>query len=320
MVEWYQQYLDGIDLNEVSSILQLGGFPDTDTQNWVFEQAALCRLSFATLPSSVYDAEKRFNFPVISKTQSGMAKGRPRTARWAYWLGYIVKKDLLSNGKQLTSGYLSQLIALLLCSKVPPQSVEVRTIFGKLKKEAEACAMRTASIILKDTLKPEETDKQFIKHLKADFEWDLSPDTQMWPMVENGRVRDEWLNSVANLRRSILKKIKKHGLLIGQEPQIKAQGYTRLIQGLPVGSVAATTSVLADNIHLEKGKDIRTPKPLLEQDISSLGEVSITQTRSAEMIQVALRFPTQAMNIDEPFVAVLIATPRWLQEWKIANS
>jgi hypothetical protein len=56
MAGWYQQYLDGIDLKKIASLLQQSGINDQSTREWLFENAALCRLSFATL---ILSSDKR---------------------------------------------------------------------------------------------------------------------------------------------------------------------------------------------------------------------------------------------------------------------
>ena len=72
------------------------------------------------------------------------------------------------------------------------------------------------------------------------------------------------------------------------------------------------------NIHLEKSKEMPIPKPILEQDISSFGEISTSMSKNAQESTLKLNFPMQAMGIDEPFAAALVAMPAWWQEWLLA--
>jgi hypothetical protein len=312
MTGWYQQYLDGIDLKKIPALLQQFGINDLSTYEWLFENAALCRLSFASL---ILSSEKGrlFHAPqgaIISQTQFGMVKGRPKTARWAYWLGYLVRRDLIIQGKQPTSEFLSKLIGILLSRHIP--AVEVRTILGDLRKEAEKHATEAAQGLLKNALQQELSDNQYIDQVKTDIEKTLSPKAQYWPAIENGKVREGWLEDVRQIRGSILARVKKYGPLAGEGPLISVERATKLIEGMPLGSLVGHSPIESGTIHMGKSQSMPIPPPMLEQ----IGDVSLSQTKHAEGGgTTSLKFPTRALDINQPYAAAIQALPHWWSEW-----
>jgi len=311
MTEWYQQYLKNIDLKKIYSLLQHSGVNEQSIYDWLCQEGALCRLSFANLIMSS-DKGHIFHYPqeaIISQTQFGMKRGAPKTARWAFWLGYIVRRDLLIQGKQPTSEFLSKLISILLKRNVP--AVEVRTILGQLRKEAKKHATEVAQGLLKNTLNQEVSENKYRSQMKTDLEETLSPNDQIWPAIENGKVREEWLKDVLQVRRSILKRVRKHGPLAGQEPLVEIKHATRLIQGAPLGLTGGAPAQPGE-IHIGKSQTIPAPQPVLEQ----IGDVSLSHTKHAEGGgTTSLKFPDYAVDINQPYAAAIIALPVWLQEW-----
>jgi len=139
MPQTWEWYLPDVSTQRISQLLRDCGVPEPDAESWtqgVLQRAALCRLAFASLegttdrlPQSSYPAEA-----VISQTQYGMRRGRPRTARWAVWAAYILCEELNMLGTRPAYQFAAKLIGILLGRTMPPG--EVKQFFVGVQREA----------------------------------------------------------------------------------------------------------------------------------------------------------------------------------------
>ncbi len=198
----------------------------------------------------------------------------------------------------------------------PPKfGVEVRTKFSEIRKNSIKHATEAAREFLQNTLNPEISNRAFGKHFKSDMEEVSTPESQWWPVIENGKVRDEWLDAMLKTRSSILRRVKKHGPLAGQAPLLEIKTQTKLIHGAPLTDVVGNSPQPSGEIHLDKSKEVSLPRPLLQQDLSSFGEVALSIAKKADGSTASLKFPVDFLTIQEPFAAALVALPVWWNEW-----
>ncbi len=318
-VQWWEQYLDDVPKDKVEEALTESGLYVPSVITWLFEKAAECRLAFASLSLNEHNDTEKPSFPVpeksiISQTRFGMAKGRPKTAQWAFWFGYMLKDDLSTKEKKPTSDYLAKIIGLLL-NRRRVAGVEVRTKFSEIRKDAEKHATETARDYLHNNLNPEISSTAFGKRFKSDMEEVSTPENQWWPVIENGKVRDEWLDAMLKTRSSILRRIKKHGPLAGQAPLLEIKTQTKLIHQAPLTELVGSSPQPSGEIHLDKTKEVPLPRPLLQKDLSSLGEVALSISKKEDGSVTKLKFPADVLAIQEPFAAALVALPAWWNEW-----
>ncbi len=317
-MQWWEQYLDDVPKDKVEQALTESGLYVPSVIAWLFEKAAECRLVFASLSLNESNDTERPSFPVpeksiISHTRFGMAKGRPKTAQWAFWFGYMLKDDISTKERKPTSDYLAKIIGMLL-NRQNLTGVEVRTKFGTLKRDAEKHATDAAREYLQN-LNPEISNKAFGKHFKSHMEEVSTPENNWWPVIENGKVRDEWLDAMLKTRSSILRRVKKHGPLAGQAPLLEVKTLTKLIHGAPLTDMVGGSPLPSGEIHLDKSKEVPLPRPLLQKNLSSFGEVALSIAKKADGSTMSLKFPADVLTIQEPFAAALVALPVWWNEW-----
>ena len=132
-------------------------------------------------------------------------------------------------------------------------------------------------------------DEEFSAYSREWLSKDLQSDTQMRPMIVDGRLNDAWLERIVGVRRAILRDVNKLGLLTGEPPMIRLLPISQLYRGLPLGPPPPQT------IHLGKSLDVKSPT------------VSMPTT-----VSVSLNLSTP------PYRAVLCALPRWWEEWEAA--
>jgi len=315
MPEWWTKYLGDIAKDEIVSLLTKEGFANPHAaQQWINEEAAHCRLSFASL----VDTDERalsFSVPkeaIISCTQLGMSKGRPQTARWGFWTGYLLKQEC-SREKDLSSRFLAELIGILLGYGV--RSEKVRTIFPELRREAEEQATSAARMFRENILKPDLSEKQFKRDLTSYIGKDLLPDSSMPPMIEQGTLSEDWVQNVIATRKAILRRIRKHDLLGGQNPIIRTSSLTRVVVNVPLNPLnppVGSSSSEGGMIHLEKSNDVPIPLPVLRQEKS----MSFSFTGDKDGGTTSIGFPQSSLDKQDPFAAALYAVPMWWFEWQ----
>lgn len=318
-MQWWEQYLDDVPKDKVEEALKEYGLVDPSVIIWLFEKAAECRLAFASLSLNGNNVKERLSFDVpeksiISHTRLGMAKGRPKTAQWAFWFGYMLKGYISTQERKPTSDYLANIICILLNRRYIT-GVEVRTKFGKFRKDTKEHATEAARECLQNNLNPEISNAAYGKKFKSDMEETCTPETRMWPLIEKGKVRDEWLKAMLKTRISILRRVKKHGPLAGQAPLLFIRTLAKLIHGVPLTDVVGSSPQPSGNIHLDKSKEVPIPHPLLQQNLTSLGEVALSVSKKDDESTMSLKFPGNALAIQEPYAAALVALPVWWNEW-----
>lgn len=320
MNQWWEQYIDSKSMEGIILLFKQQGLENEKFNRWVFENAALCRLAFSSL--NMESRKPGFTEvpkeAIISQTKVGMGKGRPETAKWAFWISYIIRQKINIKGKQATSNFLGEFTGILLNRIV--SDVEARTKFSGIRKAIETHAEGAARFLLVNVLKEKLSDQRFREYTFSTFKDVLKENTQMWPMVENGKIRDEWLENTVRVRASILKRAQKNGPLAGQLPEINILSATKLIQGLPLNKLSSIAVDQPGKVHLEKNKDVDLPQPLLEQEeISIIGEVLLSHSRIGKENKTALRFPEDALNIRQPYASAIVSMPNWWREWHMTH-
>ena len=322
-MQWWEQYLDDIPKDKVEKALREYGLVDPSVITCLFEKAAEYRLAFAFLSLNDNNDKERLSFDVpeksiISHTRLERTKGRPKTSEWAFWFGYMLKGYLSTEERKPTSDYLAKIICFLLNRK-NLADVEARTKFSEFRKDANRHATEAAREYLQNNLSPKISNAVYGKKYKSEMEETCTPESYMWPLIEKGKVRDEWLKAMLKTRISILRRVKKHGPLAGQEPILFIRTLTRFIHGVSLTDVAGSSPQPSGDIHLDKSKEIPLPRPLLQQNLTSLGEVALSVSRKDGESTMSLKYPGNALVIQEPYVAALVALPVWWSEWISLN-
>jgi hypothetical protein len=251
---------------------------------------------------------------IISHTRLGRTKGRPKTSQWAFWFGYMLKGYISTEERKPTSDYLAKIICILLNRK-NLTDVEVRTKFGTFTKDANKHATESARECLQNDLKPGISNAAYGKKFKSEMEETCTPESYMWPLIEKGKVRDEWLKAMLKTRSSILRRVKKHGPLAGQEPILFTKTRTKLIHGVSLTEVVGSSPQLSGDIHLDKSKEIPLPRPLLQQNLTFLGDVALGVSKKDNRSTMSLKFPSKALIVKEPYASALVALPVWWNDW-----
>ncbi len=318
---WWKFYLSDVPLDEVKGLFAGQGIEQAALDRlmeWIFDQAGLCRLAFASL-TGTDEKQIQSDVPpeaIISQTNIGLTRGRPKTARWAFWAGYIIQKDLRGYGLTLTSEFMSEFIGRLLSRSIP--AVEVRTIFGELRAETIKHATDTARSFLNYPLRQELSDQRYKEQLVSQLSKGLDSETVMEPMVKDGKLDEGWVKGVVETRRSILRRIKRHGLLTGRSPEVLARSSTKLAVGLPANMRAFNnrTKPKIGAIHL--GKSLSVPEPQSVMDMPSLEDnFSFSLSRNDEGDNVlSLSIPMEAFEMRDPVQAYIVSVPMWLLEWQ----
>lgn len=314
MVEWWGKYFNNDSIEKVKILLQQFGKDDPTLHERLLERAALCRLSFASLKLNTEEA-KAFGIcseAVISQTCYGMKEGHPKSAKWAFWVGYLIKKELKFNGKPPSSDFLSKLISILLTRKVTQE--EARTKFSQLKSDAEDHAIKAARVFLRNNLFADLDDTEYETALN-NYMGRFSETAQVGSFIVNGKIPKEWQDAIVKIRRSILMHIGAYGLLAGQEPFVKFDTATKIIHGVPIGGFVSDRPIPKGTIHLEKANEIDFPQPVLQQTINPV-ESSLNIKKDKEGGTMSLNFPVEAVTKGEPYAAAIIAVPVWWPTWQ----
>jgi hypothetical protein len=319
-VEWWKKYFSDKEIEKVKFLLQENGKDDPGLHCRLLEKAALCRLSFATLKVDIQEARTFGGCPesVISQTTYGMKKSRPITAKWAFWTGYIVRRELEVEGKPPTSAFLSELITVLLSRKVTAE--EVRTKFSQLRKDARNHATEAARILFMNNLFPDLCDSTYEADLRNYIENSYSESSQLSWFIVNGKIPEEHLKDIIKIRRSILMLIGIYGQLVGQEPIIAVDQASKIMHGIPIpvgGGFVFNSPIPKGTIHLEKANEIPFPEPFLQQTTKPIGQASINIGKDNQGGgTLTVNFPIEALTDGEPQAAAIRAVPAWLPTWQ----
>ncbi len=318
-MSWWKSYLSDVPLDEVQDLFTGTGIEGVELDSlmeWVFDRIGLCRLAFA----SIIDTDGVSSTPsvplaVISQTRIGLATGRPKTAIWAFWAGYIIRESLRKDGLQITHEFLSKLIGLLLARSVP--SVKVRTQIGKLRNIAKEYATKAAYTFLKNPLKQELSEKEFKERLITVINEGLDAETINPPMVKNGKLDKKWVKRVVEKRRSILHRVEKHGPLVDHAPHVYLESATKIgTLHMNVASLNKYTKPKTGSIHF--GKSLAVAEPLPRVEVPSLANkfgMSLDKNDEGNNVS-SLTIPREALEVKEPGQALLLSVPVWLPEWR----
>ncbi len=296
MPQGWEWYLPDVPTENISRLLRECGIPEPDAEpltQGVLETAALCRLAFSSLQGTT-ERLPRWSCPaeaIISQTQYGMQRGRPRTARWAVWAAYILCEELNMQGKQLSYRFIGKLVGVLLDRTMPPG--EVKRIFVGLQREAEAHATAAAHALLENNLKKDWSPKTFAQWITGMFGEGLLPTSEMPPMIDHGRVSDQWLQDLLNTRRAILQRVKQYGSLARSSPLVWVSSTSRILTGLPLGGSPGP----GGSLHFGKALEVPTPSVPFEGGTTT---VSI---------------PRRLLD-SPPYAAVLYAVPVYWHQWQ----
>jgi len=88
-----------------------------------------------------------------------------------------------------------------------------------------------------------------------------------------------------------------------------------LIHGAPLTDVVGSSPQPSREIHLDKSKEVPVPRPLPQQNLTSLGEVALSVSRKDDGSTMSLKFPGKALMIQELYAAALVALPVWWNAW-----
>src|SRR5574337_346638 len=320
MHEWWKSYFSEEIIEKVKLLLQKSGKDAPALHEELLEKAALCRLSFASLKLDQHEMRVGNGCAeaVITETHYGMKKSRPSSAKWAFWIGYFVKRELVFNGKPPSSDLLAKLISILLTRKVTQE--EVRTKLSQINQDAKKHATEAGSVLFRNALKPLLSDPDFEADLKAFIEdCGFSETSRINSFIVNGKIPEERLKAIIKIRRYILLRIGLYGLLAGQEPHVKVDYSTKIIHGVPIGTFVSNSPIPQGTIHLDKASEVPYPKPVLQQNTNSIGETSLTIKKEKESVgSMTLKFPSDAIESGDPNYAAIIAEPAWWKLWQMA--
>jgi hypothetical protein len=294
MADIWRRYLADVPWQGIPGLLRAHGVSEADNPGmaaWILHTAALLRLAHASLDDTPERESILGVVPgTLSRTTIKSPRGRPKTARWAFWTAFLMHRNLRINGKPPTYDLLTGLIRILLSPRrVAPE--EVRTVFVELRREVTRCATVAAQEILMTALKAGVNEKAFIQPYK-DREKDLAPDSQMRPMVKDGKLNKKWLKTVIETRRAILHRVRKDGPLGGELPIISIE------HSANIGSWAfGGLSRPGGTVHL--GKATEVPVPGIPSEGGTIG----------------ISFSRNFLN-GEPFASRLYAVPAWFIAWR----
>ncbi len=285
----WRRYLPEIAEEKVRALFQASGFSNDDVER-ALGVAALCRLAFASV-AGVHDPRPSGSLPVgsvISETQARKPRGRPRTARWAFWAGFLAAEMLQGSGRRLTSPFLARFSGVLLDRSIVEPG-EIRTVLGKLRAEAKEHATAAARGLLEGALREGMGDKDFAQRLRTELGEGLNSTTHAPPVIEAGSLSERWVERLLKSRRSILRRARKYGPLGGGKAVVGIISSTAIARGLPLGSTANG----GGTIHLGKGTDVLAPE--------------LPRIAGSE---IQLTIPVEAL-VAEPSAAALYAVPEW---------
>lgn len=293
MADIWHRYLADVPWQRIPELLKTHGVSGADNQGlsaWILHTAAATRLAHASLVNTSKSEFLSETSPAtLSQTTGKPTRGRPQTARWAFWTGFLIRQNVKIGGKTPTYQFLTGLIAILLA----PRRValeEVRTVFVELRREVTHCATQAAQDILTSVLKVGMDEKAFIQPYK-ELEKDLAPDSQMRPMVIDGKIDKGWLTTVIKTRRDLLRRARKEGPLGGAPPVVGVEHSTNL------GSWAiGGPSRPGATVHLRKS--IEVPVPGIPAEGGTFGT----------------SFSRNFLD-GEPFAARLYAVAAWWFAW-----
>ena len=295
MAGLWHRYLPDVPWEDIPKPLQAHGVRGADIEGlsgWILNIAALVRLAHASLDNVPGCQAGSDSFlSTLSQTTNGPVRGRPKTARWAFWASFLIRENLRIDGKAPSYALLTDVIRILLSPRRVSKD-EVRSGFVKLRRDAKKCAVEAAQDFLKTVLKADIDEKTFIQFCKKDLEKDLAPDSQMPPLIRNGKVNEDWLNAVINTRRAILKGVRKAGPLAGKDPLVGVEDRSM------VGSGSfSRISHPSGTVHL--GKATEVPIPGLPSEGCTVG----------------LSFSRHFLD-SEPYASRLYAVPAWWFMWE----
>ena len=290
--DWYVPDVSNEELNALISRWPETALHADDVVRRVLQIGTLCRLAFASL----LDADgpvPHFHFPpdaIISQTQYGLRRGRPRTARWAFWTAYLLIEELNGQGQGPTLQNLSKLISILLGRQTP--SSEVKKILEELRREATRRATAAAQFLLDEKLQQGLSPTDFRERLKSRYsEW-LEPTTEFPPIIEHGQVTTAWLAAVMKTRRAILARVHRTGPLAEVRPLVRLASSSPLVTRFPLGGDAGP----GGRLHLGKGVEVPTPSRPFAGGTTSIA------------------FPRYVFE-SPPVAAVLYAVPSYWDRW-----
>jgi hypothetical protein len=284
-----EHFLQDVSVEAVKELfLHTFGAEKEQTVSAVLERSAHCRLAFASLVDATAPPYHPPAPPtaIISQTHRS-SRGRPQTRLWAFWAAFVSAQDLQHAGLEVHHSFSAKLISALINQSVTAD--EVRKVFVALRKEAVKHATATAKVALETGLKREMTEKQFRRLRREDLEGSLNPDSEMRPMIIGGKVNEEWLDQMVQVRGSILHRVRKQGPLAGDPPEVRVSAATRVVKNL-----ALSSSPASNRVHLGKGFDVEVSTP------------------ARLMSKVTLSFPLNG----EPYAAAVFSVPQWWSEWE----
>ncbi len=294
---WWGAYLPGVAVEAVAECLRECGVPEravVTSADKILSLAARCRLAFAQIDTVREVPDGSSSVPsqaIIGQTGTHKQRGRPSTARWAFWAALIVAYTFAHTveWKRATSRQLAELVSILLSQQVGPE--KVRSQLAQLRREAEVHARATAEALLQDPMKSHLTEQAFAKHMRTLMEQDLTPSTEFPPMIVRGRLNEAWLQRLMIVRRGILETVHQHGPLGGEAPTLQLLSIAEVRHGLPLSGPGSLGTV-----HLDKGVDAAIPTVQ-----EPAGRISVT------------------LSLDKPpYGVVLCAFPHWWESWQAA--
>jgi hypothetical protein len=290
LVEWPAAYLPDVSQERVGAWLAACGAP-SETGPKLLETAALCRLAFARLESGTGFVPVGGVAPgesIISQTQTEPTGGRPATTRWAFWTVQMIRDSGLPPAQtRLKSRQLADLVHILTGRQI--MADELRGEFGRLRMEANDRASRAARVLLDRPIRAELTDEEFAAFFREGLSTGLEPDTQVLPMVVNGRLNEDWLTRLVRVRRAILRRVEELGVLTGERPMLRLFTISQVVRGMPLGPPPPV------KVHLGKALNVQSPT-----------------SSKASTVSVSVDLATP------PYGVALCALPQWWVEWEAA--
>jgi len=303
MAKWWEPFVVDISRGDVEELLvekiekdQVSFLADN-----ILEKATLIRQAFSTIKNSSannlsHDIPEK---AVISRTQFGKVRGRPKTAQWAYWTSFVIQQELKIEGKPPTYNFLADLCSILLGSETLAQ--KLRSEFVGLRRTVERNAQLAAQDLLDTELRSEMSARQYERDL----------------LNVIGKDYQGWVKNVSEKRKTILRNVNKNGLLGGQKPRLLISSYTA-ITGIEFNPQKLSFSVHSDSdglVHLGKSLDVPVKPPTLHRENSTGGSMSVSRSEKNE-VDVNIGFPTHLLDERDPYITALFAVPPWWQEWR----
>jgi len=295
MPQRWDCYLPDVPRDELNNLVRQWPVAEPSAPDWVhrvLETGAQCRLAFAFILDAA-DPLPSFGFPpeaIISETEYGVRRGRPRTARWAFWAAYVLCEELNLQGHRPSMKELAKLISILLGRATPPS--EVRKILKTLRREAAQRATASAQWLLSNKLQRHRGHKDFRVWLQNRYSEGLEPTTEFPPIIEHGQVSAAWLDTVGKTRRAILTRVGRSGPLAGASPLVWLASSSRLVSRFPLGGDPG----IGGRVHLGKALEVPTPHRPFEGGTTSIS------------------FPRHWFE-NPPTAAVLYAVPAYWHPW-----